>query len=214
MAETLPPLDFSGAGTWTRPQGGDSSQLLKADGDYEVTIAEAEPGKSKSSDNYQVKFTLVVNDDDNKGAKLVTYVPYTGMARSDPPRPNAHRLFEVLDSSGTTSEKLSALEQIGRMPIEQICETLKGRTCYVTARAELYEKNGNWSHKVAYFIAKDRYLANKAINAHRTALPESAQTWQARRVGGAPASSSGTANGATAAAAAPASTSQAATDLL
>ena len=30
MAETLPPLDFSGAGTWTRPQGGDSS-LRKVD---------------------------------------------------------------------------------------------------------------------------------------------------------------------------------------
>ena len=143
MADQFPPLDFTGAGEWQRPEGGQSSQLLTQDGDYEVTIADATPGQSKSSSNYQVVFTLVVADDDNKGKKLVTYVPYTGMAKSDPPRPNAHRLFEVLDSSGTTSDKLTALEQVGKMPIEDICNTLKGRKCYVTAKAELYAKTGN-----------------------------------------------------------------------
>jgi len=193
---------------------------LTADGDFEVSIAEAAPGKSKSSENYQVIFTLVVSDDDNKGKKLVSYVPYTGMAKGDPPRPNAHRLFEVLDSSGTTKDKLQKLEEIGKMPIEQICETLKGRTCYITARAEKYEKTGNWSSKPGFFLSKERYLANKAINAHRTALPPEAQAWAAQRAGGSAAAAvsapgAGT-NGAAAhaAAAAAPTASQAATELL
>ena len=184
-----------------------------------MTIADAVAGKSKSSENYQVIFTLVVSDDDNKGKKLVTYVPYTGMAKSDPPRPNAHRLFEVLDSTGTTKEKREKLEAVGKMPIEQICETLKGRTCYVTARAELYDKTGNWSSKAGFFLSKERYEANKAINAHRTALPPEAAAWAAQRGGGsaaavaAPAAGTNGAAAHVAAAAAPAA-SQAATDLL
>ena len=214
--ENLPPLDFSGADAWERPSGGQSSQLLSHNGDFAVTIADAVPGKSKSSDNYQVVFTLVVQDDDNKGKKMFAYVPYTGMARSDPPRPNAHRLFEVLDSSGTTKDKFQKLSQVGKMDISQICDALKNKVAYVNCKADKYEKTGNWSSKPNFFMTKDRYEANRAINAHRTALPVEAQAWAGQRGGVAVAvpSGNGTQVAAGQATPAPQTASQAATDLL
>ncbi len=210
----LPPVDFSGAESWERPSGGQASTLLTHDGDFACTIADAVAGQSKSSANYQIVFTLVVDDDDNKGAKLYSYVPYTGMANTDPPRPNAHRLFEVLDSSGTTRDQFTKLAGVGKLDIDQVCSTLKGRTVYVQARSDKYAKTGNWSSKVAYFSSQQRYLDNKAINAHRTSLPPEAHAWRAARTGGG-AVAAAPANGAAAAiGAAPVAASQAATDLL
>lgn len=212
----LPPVDFSSALDWERPQASKGSVLLSHDGDFAATIAAAEPGQSKSSANFQIVFTLVVEDEDNKGAKLYSYIPYTGMANTDPPRPNAHRLYEVLDSSGTTPEQMAKLASIGKLDVAQVCETLKGRTVYIAARADKYAKTGNWSSKVAYFMDKARYADNKAINAHRTALPPEAAAWRAARTGGTVATTATAgSNGASAAAIpAPAAASQSATDLL
>jgi hypothetical protein len=210
----LPPVDFSSALDWERPQASKGSSLLSHDGEYACTVAAAEPGQSKSSANYQIVFTLIVDDEDNKGAKLYSYIPYTGMANTEPPRPNVHRLFEVLDSSGTTRDQMEKLAGVGKLDIAQVCETLKGRTVYITARSDKYEKTGNWSSKVAYFTNKQRYMDNRAINAHRTALPPEAAAWRAARTGTPVAVSSS--NGASAAAvpAPTAAASQSATDLL
>lgn len=214
MAENqCPPLDTTGAGSWEPRTGGESSMLLSHDGDFCSEIVSATAGKSKSSDNYQVTLTLIVQDEDNKGKKLMSYVPYTGLDSGNPPRPNAHRLFEVLDASGTTKEKFKNLEAVRQVPIETICQALVGRKLHHTARAEKYDKTGVWSSKLGFFLSKERYETNKAIGAHRIVLPDEARGWAANRSGGTSASTSANGAGTSSGSGAP-STSKAAADLL
>ncbi len=165
---SLPPLDFTGISTFKARSGGSASGLLSHNGDYLVTISSATPGISKQG-NAQVAFICVIQDEDNKGITVKSWVPYAGNNKNG--EPNAKRLWEVLDSAGTTQEQFAKLEGES-MDITEVCSLLTGREAYVHCEADEY--NGRWSSKIGYWVSKQRYEDQKAVGAHRTPLPAAA----------------------------------------
>ena len=165
---SLPPLDFTGITSFKARSGGSASGLLSHNGDYLVTISSATPGISKQG-NAQVAFICVIQDEDNKGITVKSWVPYAGNNKNG--EPNAKRLWEVLDSAGTTQEQFAKLEGES-MDITEVCSLLTGREAYVHCEADEY--NGRWSSKIGYWVSKQRYEDQKAVGAHRTPLPAAA----------------------------------------
>ncbi|MBO76572.1 MAG: hypothetical protein CME17_03995 [Gemmatimonadetes bacterium] len=165
---SLPPLDFTGITQFKARSGGSASGLLSHNGDYIVKIVSATPGMSKQG-NAQVTFVCVIQDEDNKGVTVKSWVPYAGNNKNG--EPNAKRLWEVLDSAGTTQEQFAKLEG-DSLEIDQVCALLKDRDAYVHCEADEY--NGRWSSKIGYWINKQRYEDQKAVGAYRTPLPAGA----------------------------------------
>ena len=165
---SLPKLDFTGISQFTARSGGSASGLLSHNGDYIVKVVSATPGIS-SKGNAQVAFVCVVQDEDNKGITVKSWVPYAGNNKNG--EPNAKRLWEVLDSAGTTKDQFAKLEGQS-LDIEEVCNLLKDREAYVHCIADEY--NGRWSSKIGYWISKQRYEDQKAVGAHRTPLPAGA----------------------------------------
>ena len=165
---SLPPLDFTGISGYSARSGGSASGLLSHNGDFTIKIVSATPGMSKKG-NPQVAFVCVVQDEDNKGVTVKSWVPYSGNNKNG--EPNARRLWEVLDSAGTTKEQFSNLEGKA-LEIEEVCTLLTGRDAYAHCDAEEY--NGRWSSSIRYWINAQRYEDQKAVGAHRTPLPAGA----------------------------------------
>ena len=166
----LPPLDFTGVSAFTARSGGSASGLLTHNGDYLVKIVSATPGISKAG-NAQVAFVCVIQDEDNKGVTVKSWIPYAGNNKNG--EPNAKRLWEVLDSSGTSKDQFAKLEGQS-LDIEEVCNLLTNKEAYVHCEADEY--NGRWSSSVGYWINKQRYDDQKAVGAHRTPLPAGAGT--------------------------------------
>jgi hypothetical protein len=185
---SLPPLDFTGISGFTARSGGSASGLLSHNGDFLVKITTATPGISKQG-NAQVTFVCIIQDEDNKGIAVKSWVPYAGNNKNG--EPNAKRLWEVLDSAGTTQEQFAKLEG-QQLDIAEVCNLLAGRDAHVNCIAEEY--NGRWSSKINYWVSKQRYEDQKAVGAHRTPLPMGAgvnkQNGAAASVTAAPVSTS------------------------
>ena len=171
MAETnILPVDFTGMDSWTPSSGGLGSDLLTHDGLFQVRFADAEPCIAEKSRNSQFRFALIVEDADNKGRRIHTWVPYSGIDKNG--KSNKERLWSVLASAGITADKRAMLAAQGSGAAEDVARIfLKdgGKIGYVEIEAELRESR--WSSRVSFFVSKERYEADKALGVHRKPLP-------------------------------------------
>jgi len=187
---SLPPLDFTGSASFEPNSGGAGSDLVTHDGHYAVKIVKAEAGLSKAG-NAQVAFECIIEDDDEKGKRVKSWVPYAGTDKKG--RPNAQRFFQVLTSAGTEKDKLLGLDG-KQMPIEDVCKSLEGKVAYVEIATEKSYDGMYWNSNIRFWNTKQRYEDQKAVGAHRRPIAAECVAWQQGR-------GSGGANGATAAAA-------------
>lgn len=176
-------VDLSFLKDYSPYDGLGSSDLLKHDGLFAVTISKVTFGKSKSG-NEMLTIALAVVDEDERGKNIVTNVLVGGTNAKG--EPNGRQFGDLLTSVGITVEKLRELAAKGPQDVEVLAGALVGRTAHAECEAEEYQ--GRSSSKVRNFVLKTRYETAVAANTHRK--PHKAATSFA----GTPAGASATSN--------------------
>jgi len=156
-------VDFGEAAGFVPYEGLGSSALLKQDGFYTATIQKVVPGKSKESGNPKFIFSLVVQDEDEKGQTVIGEALAGGKDKNG--NALSRQLWEVFFSMGMTQAQVQGLASNGMQDAEAVANTLTGKTVFINVEAETYKDNT--SSRVRGFIAKQRYEDARAANAHR-----------------------------------------------
>lgn len=121
-------------------------------------------GKSgKGNHVVTASFATVDSDPGMNGVALWKHVPITG---ENPQGKNIVQLYNIMLSAGVTKDKLAALSGKS-LTTEALSDALKGKTCYVQIRAEIYENNPPSSQIVA-FISQEDYEREATVGNHRT----------------------------------------------
>ena len=155
-------VDLSFLKDYSPYDGLGSSDLLKQDGFYGVTISKITVGKSKSG-NEMLTIAASVVDEDERGKNVITNVLVGGTNAKG--EPNGRQFGDLLVSVGVSIDKLRAIAAQGAQDVETIAKSLVGRTAYAEVEAEEY--NGRSSSKIRNFILKDRYDTSVTSNTHR-----------------------------------------------
>ena len=168
--QAFPKFDFKLLEGYT-PYDGDGWPDLITNGVYAVKIASAHPDTAKQSGNAKIKGTLVVQDDDHKGAKLIFDKPYTGV-RTDG-KPNLAAFGDIF-MSGRGLEWVGKSTAMGEVDVEKVITmiTKPEFTYYVEVRAKTAPDKDGVEHtfsEVKNFIDKEKYLAAVESNTHRQA---------------------------------------------
>ena len=157
-------IDFSEASGYEGlVDGVGSASLLKKDGLYAATITRVTLTESKEAKNPMFLVAFTVNDEDEKGASLLTNVLVGGKDKNG--KPNSKQLWDLLSSTGKTLEDIKALAANGQQPGSSVAAALVGKTAYVNVEAEAY--NGNTSSRIKGYSTQARYEDAVSANAHR-----------------------------------------------
>ena len=169
-------IDLGGASTYT-PYSGSGSSLLNHDGIFTFLIADAKEGESRSG-NKTIELTLVCQDDDEKGQRLMKAIPVTGNRKDG--KPNVHALLALFRSiytaGGSTDDEATAKVQSmsGALDSTKVIETIKNKNCIADVTSRVYTRQDGTqgaSSDANNFVTAGKLESARSIGAHRRALP-------------------------------------------
>jgi hypothetical protein len=157
-------IDFTEAASYEGLVDGlGSVSLLKKDGIYSAVINRVSLTESKEAKNPMFLLGLTVQDEDEKGAALISRVLVGGKDKNG--KPNSKQLWDLFASMGKTTEEVKALASNGSVAGDTVAQALVGKTVFVNVEAENYQ--GNTSSAVKGFTSAEKYADAVSANAHR-----------------------------------------------
>lgn len=156
-------IDFSPHTEFTPYQGVGRSDRLAKDGFYALTIKSLTPKKAASGKPMAL-FAGVVQDEDARGANLVTNILCGGKDKDG--NDLGRQFMEFIHAAGTAVEKIQTSAKNGaKAPASQLFAQYIGKTVWARVEADVYE--GQETSIISGWVTQEDYEKAKLIGAHR-----------------------------------------------